>query len=39
MSNLIINEYQSVEQTKHTDENGNEFWFARELAPVLEYAK
>ena len=39
MSNLIAKEYQNFEQIKHTDENGIEFWFARELAPVLEYSK
>lgn len=26
------------EQIKHTDENGNEFWMARQLAKVLEYS-
>ena len=39
MSNLKAKEYQGFEQIKRTDENGNEYWFARELAPVLEYAK
>ena len=39
MSNLNAKEYQHFEQIKHTDENGVEFWFARELAPVLEYAQ
>jgi len=39
MSNLIAKEYQGFEQIKRTDENGNEYWFARELAPVLEYAE
>ena len=39
MANLIAKEYQGFEQIKHTDEMGNEYWFARELAPVLEYAK
>jgi len=39
MSNLIAKEYQGFEQIKHTDEVGNEFWFARELALVLGYAK
>jgi DNA-damage-inducible protein D len=39
MSNLIAKEYQGFEQIKQMDENGNEFWFARELAPVLEYAE
>ncbi|MDR2938183.1 MAG: DNA damage-inducible protein D [Prevotellaceae bacterium] len=39
MSNLIAIEYQGFEQIKHTDEAGNEFWFARELAVVLEYAE
>jgi len=39
MSNLIANEYQGFEQIKHTDDSGNEYWLARELAFVLEYAK
>jgi DNA-damage-inducible protein D len=39
MSKLIAKEYQSFEQIKHTDEAGNEYWLARELAPVLEYTK
>jgi DNA-damage-inducible protein D len=39
MSNLIATEYQGFEQIKRTDDLGNEYWFARELAPVLEYAK
>ncbi|MDR1880471.1 MAG: DNA damage-inducible protein D [Tannerellaceae bacterium] len=39
MSNLIANEYQGFEQIKHVDEQGNEFWLARELVPVLEYTK
>jgi DNA-damage-inducible protein D len=39
MSNLIAGEYQGFEQIKHTDENANEYWLARELAPVLEYVE
>ena len=39
MSKLIAKEYQGFEQIKHTDENGNEYWLARELAPVLEYTE
>lgn len=27
------------EGIKHTDENGVEFWYARELMMVLEYSK
>ena len=27
------------EDVKHIDENGNEYWFARELMPLLEYSK
>ena len=27
------------ENIEHIDENGNEFWFARELQQVLEYKK
>ncbi len=39
MSNLIAMEYQGFEQIKRVDEHGNEYWFARELAPVLEYVQ
>jgi hypothetical protein len=39
MSKLKAKEYQGFEQIKRTDEDGNEYWFARELAPVLEYAE
>ena len=39
MSNLIAKEYQGFEQIKHTDELGNEYWFARELASALEYVQ
>ena len=39
MSNLKAKEYQGFEQIKHTDEFENEYWFARKLALVLEYAK
>ena len=27
------------EDIKHIDEQGNEYWFARELMPLLEYSK
>ena len=27
------------EEIKHVDEGGNEYWLARELQPVLEYAQ
>jgi len=39
MSNLKAKEYQGFEQIKRTDGDGNEYWFARELAPILEYSK
>ena len=39
MSNLIAREYQGFENIKHRDEAGNEYWLARELAPILEYTK
>lgn len=34
-----INEYTEklFEDIKHIDENGNEYWLARELMGVLEY--
>ena len=28
----------SFEDIKHTDENGIEFWYARELMPTLQYS-
>jgi DNA-damage-inducible protein D len=34
-----VHEYQGFEQIKQVDDSGNEFWSARELAPVLEYAQ
>jgi DNA-damage-inducible protein D len=37
MPNLNAKEYASFESIKHIVENGVEFWYARELAPVLEY--
>jgi DNA-damage-inducible protein D len=39
MNDLKIQKYQGFEQIKQVDDSGNEFWSARELAPVLEYAK
>ena len=27
------------EDIKHVDEEGNEYWYARELMPLLEYSK
>ena len=39
MGNLVAKEYQGFEQIKHTDDTGNEYWLARELAPVLEYSE
>ena len=28
----------SFENIKHIDENGTEFWYARELMPILQYS-
>ena len=39
MSNLKAKEYKSFEAIKHLAEDGNEFWYARELAMVLEYVQ
>lgn len=39
MPNLNAKEYASFESIKHIAENGSEFWYARELAPVLEYTQ
>ncbi|HBW35374.1 DNA damage-inducible protein D [Desulfosporosinus sp. BICA1-9] len=37
MSNLNAEEYKTFESIKHIRENGTEFWYARELAKVLDY--
>jgi DNA-damage-inducible protein D len=39
MSVLKAKEYKSFEAIKHVSDDGNEFWYARELAPVLEYVQ
>jgi len=39
MSNLNAEEYKSFEGIKHVRENGMEFWYARELAKVLDYTE
>jgi len=39
MGDLNANEYRSFEDIKRVDENGNEYWLARELALVLGYTK
>jgi DNA-damage-inducible protein D len=39
MSILKAKEYKSFEGIKHISEDGNEFWYARELAGVLEYVE
>lgn len=39
MSTLKAKEYKSFETIKHLAIDGDEFWFARELAPVLEYVE
>jgi DNA-damage-inducible protein D len=39
MSNLIAKEYQGFERIKHFDNDKVEFWYARELAPILEYVQ
>lgn len=39
MADIKAKEYQRFEDIKHTTDEGIEFWYARELAPVLDYAK
>ena len=39
MADLKAKEYKSFEGIKHIRENGTAFWYARELAPVLDYTK
>ena len=39
MSNLIAKEYKCFEDIKQIKEDGTEYWYARELALVLDYNK
>lgn len=39
MADLKAKEYQRFEDIKHTTDEGVEFWYARELAAVLEYVQ
>ena len=39
MAKLDAVEYESFESIKQTDDNGNEFCYARNLQSVLQYAK
>ena len=39
MNELSTQQKKIFDDIKHTDENGGEFWYARELQPVLQYAK
>jgi len=39
MARLEAVENHSLEAIKQTDENGNEFWYARDLQTALDYAK
>ena len=39
MSELSIYSEQTFESIKHINEDGQEYWLARELQPVLEYAR
>ena len=39
MLQIKTKDNKTFEDIKHIDENGNEYWLARELQPVLEYAK
>ena len=37
MSNIEKYSENIFESIKHIDQNGNEYWYARELSKVLEY--
>ena len=39
MSNLVAKEYKCFEDIKHIRDDDTEFWYARELATVLDYTK
>ena len=36
---IVTYSQQTFENIKHTDENGTEFWYARELQKALEYTE
>ena len=40
MKNKLKENYtnETFEDIKHIDENGFEFWYARELMPILQYS-
>lgn len=39
IASLNAKEYQRFEDIKHTTDDGIEFWYARELSLVLDYAE
>ena len=39
MSHLVATEYKYFEDIRRTRSDGSEYWYARELASVLDYAK
>lgn len=39
MNELYLDNYKNFESIKHIDENGCEFWYARELMNALEYKR
>ncbi len=39
MSGVLLSRERRRTRDQRTDNNGNEFWFARELAPALEYVE
>ena len=39
MATLYADDYKSFEAIKQIDENGNEFWYARDLQKVLQYVQ
>ena len=39
MATLVAKEYETFENIKQIDEDGKEFWFARDLQRTLGYAQ
>ncbi len=39
MDKIRNEEYKTFEDIRHMDEYGNEYWYARELMPMLEYSR
>lgn len=39
MNDIIYPNLSMFDSIRHTDQDGNEYWFAREILPILEYTE